>query len=187
MALLQNKPCQFYGHQKIYVQTKFELSKLILALSGPNFLFRPLNKLGHLVDFFKIARSDCAHPAQDKFSQVWSTSVNFKDHFMDALCRTVDNPICSIYDVRLNNAKKKKWMPYGHQKNQAWQYDLLVDMFLIWYIYLAALPYLHCVVVWYVHCLSYVEEWVITSHAICAFYTHGDAHCWEEVHILLPA
>ena len=63
MALLQNKPCQFYGRQKIYLQTKFELSKLILALSGPNFLFRPLNKLGPLVDNFKIMYTVCAHCA----------------------------------------------------------------------------------------------------------------------------
>ena len=92
MALLQNKPCQFYGRQKIYLQTKFELSKLILALSGPNFLFLPLNKLGHLVDNFKIAISGRAHPAQDKFSQVWLTSVNFKDNLLQGNGRTADNP-----------------------------------------------------------------------------------------------
>ena len=116
MALLQNKPCHFYGRQKICVQTKFELSRWTLALSGSNFSFRSLNKLGPLVTDIKITISGCAHTAQDKFSQVWSTSVNFKDNFLQALCRTVDNPICSIYDVRSNNAKKKKWMPYGHQK-----------------------------------------------------------------------
>ena len=70
MALLQNKPCQFYGRQKIYLQTKFELSKLILALSGPNFLFRPLNKLGPLVGDFQILYTVNAQYAEDDVSQV---------------------------------------------------------------------------------------------------------------------
>ena len=120
MALLQNKPCQFYGHQKICLQTKFELSKLILALSGPNFLFRPLNKLGPLVDYFKIAISSRAHTAKEKFSQVWSTWVNFKDHFCGALCRTAHNHICSCtsltYVVSSRTLKRKSGCPTGIKK-----------------------------------------------------------------------
>ena len=45
MALLQNKLCHFYGHQKICQQAKFELSRWTLALSAPIFLFRSLNKV----------------------------------------------------------------------------------------------------------------------------------------------
>ena len=45
MAPYRNKPCQFYGLQKICLQTKFELSKWTLALSGPVFVFRSLNKV----------------------------------------------------------------------------------------------------------------------------------------------
>ena len=86
MALLQNKPCHFDFREKLCLQTKFELSRWTLALTKPIFSFRSLNKLGPLVEYFKIAMSVCAHPDQDKFSQVWSTSVNFKDHFNDALC-----------------------------------------------------------------------------------------------------
>ena len=112
MALLQNKPCQFYGRQKIYLQTKFELSKLILALSGPNFLFRPLNKLGPLVDNFKIAISGRAHPAQDNFSQVWSTSVNFKDNFPPG------NYEPRITHIRPRTLKRKSGCPTGINKGQ---------------------------------------------------------------------
>ena len=63
MALLQNKPSQFSGHEKICLQTKFELSRWTLAPKKPYFLFRSLNKLGPLVAYFKIAISGCAHPA----------------------------------------------------------------------------------------------------------------------------
>ena len=104
-----------YPFSKIYSLLEFQPSRLTMAPSRPIFSFPPLNKLGPLVDYFKIAMSDCAHLAQDHFQQVWSTSVNFKDNLRAALCRTADNPICSMYDVHSNNAKKKKWMPYGHQ------------------------------------------------------------------------
>ena len=121
MALLQNKPCQFYGHQKIYLQTKFELSKLILALSGPNFLFRPLNKLGPLVDYFKIAISSRAHTAKEKFSQVWLTSVNFKNNFYKSLCEpwiTLYAVQCTslAYVVRSPTLKRKSGCPTGIKK-----------------------------------------------------------------------
>ena len=61
MALLQNKSCHFFGLAKICLHTKFELSRWTVALSGPIFAFRSLNKLGPLVDDFKIALSDPAH------------------------------------------------------------------------------------------------------------------------------
>ena len=75
MVLLQNKPCQFYGRQKICLQTKFELSKLILALSQSNFLFRPLNKLSPLVGDIKIGYAVPAHLGQDTFVGVASRHV----------------------------------------------------------------------------------------------------------------
>ena len=45
MAPSKYKQCHFYGLQKICLQTKFELSKWTLALSGPVFAFRSLNKV----------------------------------------------------------------------------------------------------------------------------------------------
>ena len=54
MALLQNKSCHFFGLAKICLHTKFELSRWTVALSGPIFAFRSLNKLGPLVADIKI-------------------------------------------------------------------------------------------------------------------------------------
>ena len=109
MALLKKKPCHFYGRQKICLQAKFELSRWTLALLVPIFLFQSLNKLGPLVAYPKTAMVVRAHMGQDQSTQVSSQSVNIQDHFDHALCRTVDNPYTPA------NAKKKKWMPYGHQ------------------------------------------------------------------------
>ena len=61
MALQQNKLRHFFLFEKISMQTKFEHSRLILALSGPDFLLRPLNKLGPLVAYPKTAISVPAH------------------------------------------------------------------------------------------------------------------------------
>ena len=48
MVLLQNKPCQFYGRQKICLQTKFELSRWTLAPSGPVFASKCLTALNQM-------------------------------------------------------------------------------------------------------------------------------------------
>ena len=93
-----------YLFSKTYFVLKFQPSRWTMAPSRPIFSFRSLNKLGPLVDNFKIAISGRAHPAQDKFSQVWLTSVNFKDNLLQGNGRTVDNPYMPV------NAKKKKWM-----------------------------------------------------------------------------
>ena len=76
MALQQNKPCQFYGSQKIYLQTKFELSRLTLAPFRPIFSFRSLNKLSPLVADFKISYMAPAEYGQDQFTKVPSQSIN---------------------------------------------------------------------------------------------------------------
>ena len=76
MALQQNKPCQFYGRQKICLQTKFELSRWTLALKKPIFSFRSLNKLGPLVAYPKTAMVVPAHMGQDQFTQVSSQSIH---------------------------------------------------------------------------------------------------------------
>ena len=70
MELLQNKPSHFTGREKICLQTKFELSRWTLAPKKPNFLFGSLNKLGPLVDYFKIALSDPAHTLYDHLTEV---------------------------------------------------------------------------------------------------------------------
>ena len=66
MALLQNKSCHFFGLAKICLHTKFELSRWTVALSGPIFAFRSLNKLGPLVGDIKIGYAVHAHMGQDQ-------------------------------------------------------------------------------------------------------------------------
>ena len=120
MALLQNKPCQFYGRQKIYLQTKFELSRLTLAPFRPIFSFQSLNKLCPLVAYPKIGLTVCAHMGQDQSTQVWLSSDNFKDNFSHALCRTAHNHIRSCillsYVVRSPTLKRKSECPSGINK-----------------------------------------------------------------------
>ena len=65
MALVQNKPSHFNGHEKICQQNKFELSKWTIAPLRSNFPFPSVNKLGPLVADPKIALSDPAHMGQD--------------------------------------------------------------------------------------------------------------------------
>ena len=108
-----------YPFSKTYFVLKFQPSRWTMAPSRPIFSFRSLNKLGPLVDNFKIALSDCAHTWNNPLTQVWLLSANFKDPFMSALIANRAYPIMLVYIARvrctLANAKKKKWMPYGHQ------------------------------------------------------------------------
>ena len=124
MALLQNKPCHFYGHQKICQQTKFELSRWTLAPSESNFPFQPLNILGPLVRYPKTAMVVCAHMGQDQSTQVSSQSVNIQDHFDPALCGTAHNPYRQCrslaYVVRSPTLKRKSGCPTGI-KNKAYK------------------------------------------------------------------
>ena len=74
MALLQNKSCHFFGLAKICLHTKFELSMWTVALSGPIFAFRSLNKLGPLVEYQKTGMVVPAHMGQDQSTPVSSQS-----------------------------------------------------------------------------------------------------------------
>ena len=124
MALLQNKPCHFYGCQKICLQAKFELSRWTLALSGPNFLFQSLNKLGPLVTYPKTAMVVPAYMGQEQFTQFSFPSTNFKDNYCGRNRRTAHNHICSTamqctllaYVVRSPTLKRKSGCPTGIKK-----------------------------------------------------------------------
>ena len=120
MALLQNKPCHFYGRQTICLQAKFELSRWTLSPLVPIFLFRSLNKLGPLVAYPKTAMMVPAYMGQDQSTPVSSQSINLKGNFVYRKWRTVDNPICSCtslaYVVRSPTLKRKSGCPTGIKK-----------------------------------------------------------------------
>ena len=88
----------------------FQPSRWTMALSRPIFSFRSLNKLSPLVGDFKILYTVCAHHAQDHLSQVWWTSVNFKDNKPQGNCRTVEHPL------RPSTLKRKSGCPPGIKK-----------------------------------------------------------------------
>ena len=59
------------------------------------------------MDNFKIALSGPGHPPQDHFSQVWSTSVNFKDNKPKTNCEP------RITHIRPRTLKRKSGCPSG--------------------------------------------------------------------------
>ena len=72
-----------------------------LALSGPNFLFRSLNKLGPLVAYQKTELSVPAHMGQDQSTPVSSQSINIQDHFTYANCE----PRITLYALERKKEK----------------------------------------------------------------------------------
>ena len=120
MALLQNKPCHFYGRQKICLQAKFELSRWTLAPLVPIFSFRSLNKLGPLVAYQKIGYMARAPIGSGPSIQVSSPSNHLLGYFWSPNQRTADNHICSCtslaYVVRSPTLKRKSGCPTGINK-----------------------------------------------------------------------
>ena len=69
MALFNNKPARSSHIEKICLWTKFQPPTWLLALSGPVFLFRPLNKLPYRWRYQKINNATLCALKKSTFCQ----------------------------------------------------------------------------------------------------------------------
>ena len=114
MALLLNKQRHFDFCEKTCTHTKFRPSRLTLPLSGSIFTFRSLNKLPQQM---ALKKKNHDIPSGLVISTVWSSFISIGQSIVPLWYQklwTAHNHIRTC--TTLANAKKKKWMPFGHQK-----------------------------------------------------------------------